>query len=119
MGERYYVVRERLHKSMPLPHPTVFVSVIDGKLEHLTGDVVISSLLELQDGELKIKKEAKCEYEILSFRNKEQCDWYITGYNEQLRDKARRERIHSMREATGSFSPFGGDRAITPLGGND
>jgi hypothetical protein len=115
MVEKYFLIKKKLDKSMPLPHPSIFLSVSIGNLELAVGDRSILPLLELKDGKPFMKPEAECDYEIYSFRNKQQFDWAINLYGDELREKARRERIHSMREST---SDFGEDRAIT-MGGND
>jgi len=77
MAERYYLVKQRQNpKASFWETGHVFVSVSEGELEHITGDRVIFSLLELRDGELGVSERAQLNYDILPFKDKTQCDLY-------------------------------------------
>src|SRR3989304_7160979 len=54
----------------------VFVSVFEGKLEHLTGDRIIFSLLKLKEGQPIISERAQLQYDIIPFKDKVQYEFY-------------------------------------------
>ena len=76
MDETYYLIRQRLHPSEQERRNSVFVKVSEGRLERITGDTIIFSLLELKNGKPKMKKKAVCGYDFYPL-NKTQCEFQI------------------------------------------
>lgn len=62
MKEKYYMVKKRTYTKKEKAN-FVFIKISEGKLESIAGDETLFSLLELENGEPRIKGKTAGEYE--------------------------------------------------------
>ena len=95
--KKYYLVQELLHPDLRKTaefHGLAFLTVMDGEISHEAGDRIITGITEFVDGNLGIKKEAICAYEIFPVIEK-QFNFIKSGYEDKLRNETNSRRPHS------------------------
>jgi len=82
----FYVVRMQVHESEAPSRLHVLVRVSEEGLEHVRGDQVISSLLELEDGKPKVSERALCTYDIIPLEKESSYRFYEAVRDGRARD---------------------------------
>ena len=102
-------------RAVSIFHGMSFLKSSGGKLEHVAGDPGILKIMQIENGELKVRDGASSNYEI-SLVDESKFEYRMGFYSGLIAREQDERRINSLRRA--SSPALGEDRAITPLGGN-
>lgn len=99
--EKFYRVKRETHPDLDKHadpyYGIVFIKITkDNKLEKIFGDHHIAEITEINNNELKIKKDAVMKYQINEL-NLNQFKLFLADYQERKMKYKRKKRIRSMR----------------------